>query len=47
MGRFKDLTGQKFGRLTVLRKATDEEIGDRDRKRGYFGVVNVTVEILN
>lgn len=36
MGRFKDLTGQKFGRLTVLRKATDEEIGDRDRKRGVF-----------
>lgn len=39
MGQLKDLTGQKFGKLTVLRRA-------EDRKRGRpCGFANVSVEI--
>ena len=29
MGNFIDLTGQKFGRLTVIRRATKEELSDK------------------
>ena len=30
MGQLKDLTGQKFGKLTVLRRAEDRKRAERD-----------------
>ena len=41
MGHFIDLTGQKFGRLTVVRYL---QMNERSNKK-IFGYVNVNVEI--